>query len=127
MDSFKARSLEDLEKALERETMPLFAAGDTDYTNACEQWLDYYKRQRRQPSQIISQPRYSRSGPWISEESQRALDALAAIGYTGLRVDDLSRLAPCDEFKDELIVMAEVRGYFDVAHRVSRIVTFPSI
>lgn len=124
INSCKSRSLEGLDEALKRETMPLFAGGDEDYTNAYAKWLNHYKLQRRQPPSSTRQPSYS-AGPsrYSSGElspTERALQALAAIGLTYY---DLSKLMPRDEFEDELIVMAEVRGYFDVAHRVSGAIT----
>jgi hypothetical protein len=116
IENGKAHSLKSLEKSLERETMPLFAGGDTDYNIASARWLDFYKEPA---SAKRSQP------PEVS--LQRALNALAAIGYLGLTIQDLSRLAPRDQFEDELVVMADVRGYFEVAYKVSSIVTFSVI
>jgi hypothetical protein len=102
IENGKAHSLKSLEKSLERETMPLFAGGDTDYNIASARWLDFYKEKRSQPPEV---------------SLQRALNALAAIGYLGLTIQDLSRLAPRDQFEDELVVMADVRGYFEVAYK----------
>jgi len=42
---------------------------------------------------------------------------LADLGYTGLSIESLARLQPPDEFEDELIVMADVRAYFQVAYK----------
>ena len=51
---------------------------------------------------------------------QKVLSALSNIDYTGLTIDDVTqRLVPTDEFEDELVVMAEVSAYFQVAHKVS--------
>lgn len=47
-----------------------------------------------------------------------ALAALAKIGYQGLWPEDLQKLNPVDEYEGELKVMAEVRGYFQVAFKV---------
>ena len=46
-----------------------------------------------------------------------ALAALAKIGYT-VTPEDLAKLAHVDEFENEMRVMAEVRGYFQVAYKV---------
>jgi hypothetical protein len=43
---------------------------------------------------------------------------LAEWGFTGLTIADLGKLNPPDEFETELRIMAEVRGYFQVAYKV---------
>ena len=46
---------------------------------------------------------------------------LAELGYNGLTRETLCKLAaPPDAFEKEIKVMAEVRGYFQIAYRVSR-------
>lgn len=50
--------------------------------------------------------------------SDGLLAALAAQGFTGLTIEDLGKLNPPDEFETELLIMAEVRGYFQVAYEV---------
>ena len=58
-------------------------------------------------------------GPQTANEQHvlEALAALAKIGYT-VTPEDLAKLAPVDEFENEMRVMAEVRGYFQVAYKV---------
>jgi hypothetical protein len=125
IENSKAHSLKALEKSLEREKMPLFAGGDAEYNIASASWLGLYIEQRSRPLPTSSWP-----GPWLSTSAPEgsphriALNALAAIGYPGLAIQDLLRLAPRDQFKDELVVMADVRGYFEVAYKVSGTVTF---
>ncbi|KZT66613.1 hypothetical protein DAEQUDRAFT_714663 [Daedalea quercina L-15889] len=46
-----------------------------------------------------------------------ALALLTQLGYKGLRLEDLGKLNPPDEFEEELQVMAEVRAYFHVAYK----------
>jgi hypothetical protein len=46
------------------------------------------------------------------------LAALAERGLAGLTIEDLGKLNPPDEFETELRIMAEVRGYFQVAFKV---------
>ncbi|KAH7921346.1 hypothetical protein BV22DRAFT_1107246 [Leucogyrophana mollusca] len=46
-----------------------------------------------------------------------ALRYLAQAGYRGLKLSYLSRLLPPDEFEAELIVMADVRAYFNVSYK----------
>ncbi|KAJ6614595.1 P-loop containing nucleoside triphosphate hydrolase protein [Mycena sp. CBHHK59/15] len=45
------------------------------------------------------------------------LAQLAEIGYTGLTPGDFGKLRPVDEYETEINVMAEVRGYFQVAYK----------
>ncbi|KAK0503501.1 P-loop containing nucleoside triphosphate hydrolase protein [Armillaria luteobubalina] len=51
-----------------------------------------------------------------AEKLQEALTALAALGYS-VKAEDLGKLNPTDMFETELKVMAEVRGYFQVAYK----------
>jgi len=51
---------------------------------------------------------------------------LAERGFTGLTIAVLGKLNLPDEFETELRIMAEVRGYFQVAYKV-RIIYFNSI
>ncbi|KIY65284.1 hypothetical protein CYLTODRAFT_357063 [Cylindrobasidium torrendii FP15055 ss-10] len=46
-----------------------------------------------------------------------ALAALARLGFKGLTPESLGKLQPTDEYETELRVMAEVRGYFQVAYK----------
>jgi hypothetical protein len=62
------------------------------------------------------------SHPYSSMEESpdvKALRALAAAGYPNLRVQDLARLLPPDPYEEELIVMADVRAFYQVAYKVS--------
>ncbi|KAG7448030.1 P-loop containing nucleoside triphosphate hydrolase protein [Guyanagaster necrorhizus] len=52
-----------------------------------------------------------------ADKVQEALAALIALGYKGLKPEDLGKLNPTDIFETELKVMAEVRGYFQVAYK----------
>lgn len=45
------------------------------------------------------------------------LAQLATLGYTGVTADDLDKLNKVDEYETELNVMAEVRGYFQIAYK----------
>ena len=56
-----------------------------------------------------------------AQKVNAALAALAELGYTGLRAEDLGKLNPLDEYQTELEVMAEVRGYFQVAYKVKNL------
>ncbi|KAK7040880.1 hypothetical protein VNI00_009476 [Paramarasmius palmivorus] len=53
----------------------------------------------------------------VQEDVNELMATLAKFGYTGITVDDLEKLNPLDEYDIELQVMAEVRGYFQVAYK----------
>ena len=38
-------------------------------------------------------------------------------GYSGITATELPKLLPADEYTDELVVMADVRSYFQVAYK----------
>jgi hypothetical protein len=86
------------------EINPILAQNRRDYDDIRDKWLNKYRRARR----------YRAVVDVTSPESQ-ALMYLARAGYGGLTVEDLVRLAPRDNFEDELIVMADVRAYFTIA------------
>lgn len=48
-----------------------------------------------------------------------ALAELSRLGFNGLKADDLHRLREVDPYEQELIIMAEVRAYFQVAYKAS--------
>ncbi|KAH7928503.1 hypothetical protein BV22DRAFT_199383 [Leucogyrophana mollusca] len=57
---------------------------------------------------------------------EEVLAGLNKLGYHGITYEDLARLLPPDEYETELRVMAEVRGYFQVAYK--RVIdTIPSL
>lgn len=116
---------------LELEKNPLFTQ-NTHYLDSCRQkWLTHYTEVRLRPWRYEIRS----AGPEIEDDSpvfssgrtvegyptpkDRALSALAEIGYKNLSGADLIRLAPPDRFSEELIVMADVRAYFQVSYKVS--------
>jgi len=54
----------------------------------------------------------------VETPADRALRSLAEAGYKNLRVSDLARLLPPDS-EEELIVMADVRAFYQVSYKVS--------
>ncbi|KAJ8092575.1 hypothetical protein PM082_006900 [Marasmius tenuissimus] len=52
-----------------------------------------------------------------SEDANELLAMLAKHGYYVSSLDDLAKLKPGDEYETELLVMAEVRGYFQVSYK----------
>jgi hypothetical protein len=61
----------------------------------------------------------SARAPPDPEKVQAALALLVQVGYPGVTEDDLGKLNPPDEYETELLVMAQVRGYFQVAYKVA--------
>ena len=51
------------------------------------------------------------------DDDNTLLAMLAERGFTGLTIADLGKLNPPDELETELRIMAEVRGYFQVAYK----------
>jgi len=89
-----------LENTLERENVPVFLGNTEDFGSARKKWLEHYKRECRNygrrafPIGCSSNSECSDSG---SEDENAVIDG----------------------FEDELVVMAEVHAYFEVAHKVS--------
>lgn len=57
----------------------------------------------------------------------RALAALRELGYKDLVESDLDRLIPPDEYEEELVVMADVRAYFQVAYKVRAPIVYHNV
>jgi vacuolar protein sorting-associated protein 1 len=115
LNNHKERGSQAIENALELEQFPLFEGDTGDFDSARNQWLAHYKDQRYTNTRRTFEERSQ-----YNTAHQKVLSALSNIGYTGLTIDDvMQRLVPTDEFEDELIVMAEVSAYFQVAHKVS--------
>jgi hypothetical protein len=98
LNGYKERCVEALSKALELEQFPLFPGDVKDFDSARTKWLAHYRAQwHRYPRECRSMP--MPSNPYtIEEEAWEETD---------------------NGFDDELTVMAEVRAYFQVAHKVS--------
>ncbi|KAH9830095.1 P-loop containing nucleoside triphosphate hydrolase protein [Rhodofomes roseus] len=75
------------------------------------------------PKAPAPQAQAEQSSSWVAgleEREQLETDALALLtklGYKSLKVEDLGKLNPPDEFEEEMQVMAEVRAYFHVAYK----------
>lgn len=125
---FSCRSFVDA--TLEVERMPY--TQNTHYLQSCvDKWLAKYKTQRKEehtspalafipdltPRKING---FDKSDNAKQQYMREALAMLARIGYSGLKEEDLGRLNAPDEYQAELDVMAEVRGYFQVAYKVSK-------
>ncbi|KAF9021368.1 hypothetical protein BDZ89DRAFT_1071439 [Hymenopellis radicata] len=66
-------------------------------------------------NQAAAGPFTPAKSPNEEEKINQILGNLAELGFTGLVAEDLNKLRPGDEFEEELKVMAEVRGYFQVS------------
>lgn len=53
------------------------------------------------------------------EAVRQLMSQLTSFGYPNLKIEDLAKLNPPDVYENELRVMGEVHGYFQVAHKVS--------
>ncbi len=136
----KTSAVAAVEIALKLEKDPLFTQ-NTHYLESCrEKWLSHYRSVRRYPENykipledgpwpILGEPSspvhvdlrrypYSRSGTPSPSPIEKALSTLAELGYKNLTATDLARLTQEDRFQEELIVMADVRAYFQVAYKV---------
>lgn len=134
----KTSAITAVEIALKLEKDPLFTQ-NTHYLESCrEKWLSHYRSVRRYPESykipledgprpILSDPSsarvihrqysYSRSRSRSPSPTEKALSALAELGYKNLTATDLARLTQEDRFQEEIIVMADVRAYFQVAYK----------
>jgi len=126
-----------LKKILSVEGKPIFTQNHIYYNSTREKWLGKYKKAKLSPPMfhVIGNPDYSEDeeipiGPTyptrrgvaseVVEESPlaAALRQLSIAGYTRLTETELrAKLVPTDEFEEELVVMADVRGYFQVAYK----------
>lgn len=125
---FNCRSYVDA--TLEVERMPY--TQNTHYLqSSVDKWLAKYKTQRKEENASAMLAFFSditprktngldKSDNAKQQYMREALAILARIGYPGLKEEDLGRLNAPDEYQNELDVMAEVRGYFQVAYKVSK-------
>lgn len=60
----------------------------------------------------------------IDDYIARALESLRYLGYY-LKFEDFSRAIPPDEFDEEILVMAEVRSFFQVVYKASARLSTP--
>lgn len=117
----------DLLKLLEQESTPLFTQNLHYLTASSQKWLQKYTDARKNPTQYSKELDVDEDDDasvidYCTHQSQterRVLTDLASLGYNGLNIPDLVRLHPADQYGQELQLMADVRGYFQVAYKVS--------
>lgn len=139
----KEESMNALNRMLQLEEGPLLTQNGHYYETVRRKWLAHYRWVRYNPLRYLRSPpspaseashvpyaqperapspyRDARDVPREKSAKDKALEALAELGYGDLSVGDLSRLHPPNQFDEELTVMADVRAYFQVAYKVSRI------
>jgi hypothetical protein len=100
LDKYKDRGSQALENALERENFPVFAGNIKDFDSARKKWLAHYKHECQN---------YGRRAFSIGRSSN------SECSDPGSEDEN----AVIDDFEDELVVMAEVHAYFEVAHKVN--------
>ena len=100
LDKYKDRGSQALENALERENFPVFAGNIKDFDSARKKWLAHYKHECQN---------YGRRSFPIGRSSN------SECSDPGSEDENVV----IDDFEDELVVMAEVHAYFEVAHKVN--------
>jgi len=100
LDKYKDRGSQALENALERENFPVFAGNIKDFDSARKKWLAHYKHECQN---------YGRRAFPIGRSSN------SECSDPGSEDENVV----IDDFEDELVVMAEVHAYFEVAHKVN--------
>lgn len=130
LERTKGAALKNILKALKLEKNPLFTQNTHYLDSVRSAWLERYKKARKNHvDYLLGQPRVAREYVdmdypgesllrAVDTRAQRALDALASLGYRHICEQDFVRLHPPDAFDEELTVMADVRAYFQVAFKV---------
>jgi vacuolar protein sorting-associated protein 1 len=97
LDKYKEGGSQALENALELENSPVFLGNIQDFDSARKKWLAHYKHECQRRAFPIGRSSNSECSDPGSEDENAVID----------------------DFEDELVVMAEVHAYFEVAHKVS--------
>ncbi|PIL37741.1 transporter [Ganoderma sinense ZZ0214-1] len=126
MEEHRARSQAAVEQVLKREELPYFTQNGHYLETTREVWLGHYREVRalRDPKyRLGAHTAYGQAvhpSMGTSRAISEAIAALRAIpAYSNVSATDLAKLLPTDEFGDELVVMADVRSYFQVAYKAS--------
>lgn len=156
LNTYVERSASSVEDVLAREDVIYLTLNMNYLKIMRERWHNHYKfvRHRQEtyrisdmrPSRLMQAPTSSLTGqerasasaylliaqtghPMISapieDHVAKALEALRHLGYN-LTAEDFPRALPPDEFEEEILVMAEVRSFFQVTYKVSPITPFSS-
>ncbi|KDQ21433.1 hypothetical protein BOTBODRAFT_98847 [Botryobasidium botryosum FD-172 SS1] len=116
-----------LEMILKLEGPPLFTQNTHYNASVRDKWLAKYKSAKRSaPAQeplptlpYVGSPDEMPNGYGSRGAAMSIEDALASLAKAGYNVtrESLAKLAPVDEYEEELGVMADVRAYFQVAYK----------
>ncbi|KAH9938877.1 P-loop containing nucleoside triphosphate hydrolase protein [Epithele typhae] len=104
-----------LMSSLDHEQIAFFTQNVHYLRVGTERWHEHYQWLRyHQESSFRISGTLTAHAPYVSV----ALGALRTLGYpTTLVESDFRRLLPVDEYKDEILVMAEVRAFFHIAYK----------
>jgi len=111
-----------------------FTLNEHYFTSNRETYLASYRESRARP---VLQPQavqhtyvhregISQRGTSTLSAEEAALSALASLGYQ-IKAEDLKKLLPSDEYEEELIVMAEVRAYWQVSFKARTLTLNPKL
>ncbi|KAM5542532.1 hypothetical protein V8D89_003991 [Ganoderma adspersum] len=114
-----------VQQMLEHEETPYFTQNGHYLEATRDVWLGHYKEVRALRDQYRRSGRFGSPAPYHSHSSTGTSRAVADVidairtlpGYSGITATELPKLLPADEYTDELIVMADVRSYFQVAYK----------
>ncbi|KAI0350447.1 hypothetical protein OH77DRAFT_1430922 [Trametes cingulata] len=144
VETFSGNTLQHLDTILELEVEgPPFTQNTRDYTTMRDKQLAQYRQARAyasrraksgegqadeeededefahgssgEPSSAVPRPPKALSEK-EKETLRNALAQLVKLGYHATE-EDLAKLEPADEYEEELVVMAEVRAYFQVTYK----------
>ncbi|KZT31230.1 hypothetical protein SISSUDRAFT_1067945 [Sistotremastrum suecicum HHB10207 ss-3] len=134
----KTGVLQKLASVPKMETVP-FTQNTWQLSSLREQWLQHYVNERAERmvnpwicligdvvhdtrTQVMDQASTAPSDPILASN---VLAGLQQLGYGDLTLADLRRLKVSDDYKEELELAADVRGYFDIAS--GRVIDFVPI
>ncbi|TBU37909.1 P-loop containing nucleoside triphosphate hydrolase protein [Dichomitus squalens] len=124
MKEYIRHSETSVQDVLKREETPYFTQNGHYFETSRDLWMGHYKAIRacRNDYRLNRHVAYEYNMPGLPSRPKTpeytALNALRALRpFRNISFGDLHRLLPPDEFADELNVMADVRGYFQVAYK----------
>ncbi|KAI0357284.1 hypothetical protein OH77DRAFT_1399650, partial [Trametes cingulata] len=124
LETYIGESRAIVRNSLQREYAPYGTQNNPYLDDMRDKWFARYKQVRAYPQNggiLPPRPRvvYS-SHPnlfGVPAAERNALSALRGLGYSKVTAQDLHRLIPLDAYEDEIVVMADVRSYFQVVYK----------
>ncbi|KAG6379656.1 P-loop containing nucleoside triphosphate hydrolase protein [Boletus reticuloceps] len=135
IEEYKSKVPQMVKETLHLEIVPIYSQNVKDFQVLRGRWLNKYRAAHNKPGYYVigdqisiaqsadSAPAVGQPRAWGARDVRvdppeiQALRFLAQAGYENLKLEDLARLYPPDEFEDELVVMADVRAYFTIAYK----------